>query len=68
MERIDGSVEEDLQHWCEIGVELSQELVLLFPLFRMIQFISIRQSSRKGGDLIVGKDLTLGRLRKLDRN
>ena len=34
-ERIDGSMEEDLEHRCEIGVELSHGLVLLLLLFRI---------------------------------
>ena len=70
-ERIDGSMEEDLEHRCEIGVELSQGLVFLFPLFRIIHFVPIRELPGKGGDLIVpkvtGEDLGLGRLRKLDK-
>lgn len=45
--------------------------MLLFRLFRIIQFASIREISGKGGDLIVlkvvGKDLALSRLRKLDK-
>ena len=32
-ERINGSMEEDLEHQCKIGVELSQGLVLLLLLF-----------------------------------
>ena len=70
-ERIDGSMEEDLEHQCKIGVELSQRLVLLLLLFRIIHFVAIGQLSRKGGDLIVPKvtkeDLGLGRLRKFDK-
>ena len=41
-ERIDGSIEEDLEHRCKIGVELSQGLVLLLLLFRIIHFVPIR--------------------------
>ena len=70
-ERIDGSMEEDLEHRCKIGVELSQGLVLLLLLFRIIHFVPIGQLSRKGGDLIVPKvtkeDLGLDRLGELDK-
>ena len=48
-------MEEDLEHRCKIGVELSQGLVLFLLLFRIIQFVPIGQLSRKGGDLIVPK-------------
>ena len=70
-ERIDGSMEEDPEHECKIGVELSQGLVLLLLLFRIIHFVPIGQLSRKGGDLIVLKvtseDLGPRRLRKFDK-
>ena len=69
-ERIDGSMEEDLEHRCKIGVELSQGIVLLLLLSQIIQFVPIGQLSRKGGDLIVLKvtkeDLGLDRLGKFD--
>ena len=53
------------------GVELSQGLVLLLLLFRIIHLVPIEQLSRKGGDLIVpkvaSKDLGLGRLGEFDK-
>ena len=55
VERIDGSMEEDLEHRCKTGVELSQGHVLLLLIFRMTHFVPMRQLSRKGGDLIVSK-------------
>ena len=73
-ERIDGSMKEDLEHWCKISVEWSQGLVLLLLLFRMIRFVPIGQLSRKarkGGDLIIPKvarkDLGLDKLWKFDK-
>ena len=54
-------------------VALSTKLhnVLANVLFRMIHFVSIRELSGKGGDLIVPKVareyLGLARLRKLDK-
>ena len=48
-------MKEDVEHRCKIGVELSEGLVLLLLLFRIIHLIPIGQLSRKGGDLIVPK-------------
>ena len=70
-ESIDGGMEEDLEHRCKIGVKLSQGLILLLLLFRMMHFVHIRQLSGKGGNLIVpkvmSKDLGPGRLEKFDK-
>ena len=70
-ERIDGGMEEDLEHRCKIGLKLSEGLVLLLLLFRVIHFVPIGQLSRKGGDLIFPKvtsnDLGLDRLGKFDK-
>ena len=52
-------------------MELSEGLVLLPLLFRIIHFVHIGQLLRKGGDLIVPKvtkeDLGLDRLGELDK-